>query len=573
MRGHFRNWVQAPTAAPAKRRRLFPVASAIIALCLLTSPYAQESLPDNHPKYRTADKVFDDLVRAIGDGRTRPTLRLLPRDSRDHMQVAWFVSQHNEVTVEERVYDLFASSGPDSLDALAWLLGHELAHRYMNHGWVTDFGNGVADLQVGQTLQELRQQMSKLVEIETQADYFGSLFGHIAGYDALGAAPQALARIYREYELGEDVPGYPILSDRQEIAHRAREELSELVSVFEAGNGLLMVQQFEEAARCFDFIARTFPSREILNNAGVSRALAAIQRFEQGALRFAYPFELDAATRLRVGLKASDAVPGDFDTAQRRDRLLADAQDAFERARKRDPAYAPAYVNLACVADLRGAYDDALYWANKAVRVAGEAGETESAANARIARGIARAHAEPANREAAAEDFEKAKEGARPLALLNLKALAGANAAPAPPARAPEPRASAQAERIGGLTARDYAAIVDAPDAVVELPPDAGFPSEFTIYSRETESWQGLVINTGHSTVELLSTRVGYAEKSARGVACGELLAKVTSAYGAAEYTISGRQGTHHVYTQPRIVFRTDAADRVEGWSLYRIKE
>ena len=55
-----------------------------------------------------------------------------------------------------------------------------------------DFGNRLADLSVGKQLQHLRHQKSKLVEIETEADYFGGIAGHIAGYNSLKAAPEAL---------------------------------------------------------------------------------------------------------------------------------------------------------------------------------------------------------------------------------------------------------------------------------------------------------------------------------------------------------------------------------------------
>ena len=78
-------------------------------------------------------------------------------------------------------HDLCRAQGPDSLAALAALLGHELAHYYEDHGWIGDFGNGFADLEVAQSLKRQKRSPEKVVEIETQADYFGGFYGYVAG--------------------------------------------------------------------------------------------------------------------------------------------------------------------------------------------------------------------------------------------------------------------------------------------------------------------------------------------------------------------------------------------------------
>jgi tetratricopeptide (TPR) repeat protein len=545
-----------------------PIAAIAVAVLLQGSAlWGQDGLARTHPKYRTAARVLDDLTRAIGDGRTKPTLRVLPTHVRERMQVAWYVPHYNEITIEERIYDAFASIGTDSLEALAWLLGHELAHCYANHGWVTDYGNGVADLDVGRTLEDLHRQMGRIVEMETEADYYGGLFGHVAGYDALGAAPQALAAMYHEYGFDAKLAGYPQLEERQEIARRAHDGLRRLLPAFDAGNSLLLVREYGDAARCFDFVARTLPSREILNNAGVARALAAIALFDRGELRYAYPIEFDAVTRLRIGTKASEDQPFGDDGGRRE--LLTSAREAFEMARVRDPEYAPSLVNLACVADLLGEHEDAVYWAGKAIRLAHERGETVSLAHALIARGIARARAAPADTTAARQDFESAAAGAAGLAAANLQALAGTAVDAIRPVKT---RAPAKVERIADLSDRDYGAIMEAPDEVMEVPTASPIGSEITVYTRRTAQWSGLVIDTGHSTVSVLSTPDDYARASGRGVRRGQPVARVREAYGVAAYTMGAHRGTYHVYEEPRIVFYENATGHVAGWRLFRIK-
>ena len=404
------------------KRNLILLILFILSTLSIAPIQAQDTLPINHPKYQTAKTIFDDLIRAIGDGRTKPILHLLPAGGRSRMQVAWFRPDANTVTLEERAYDLCRAQGPDSLAALAALLGHELAHYYEDHGWIGDFGNGFADLEVAQTLKRQKRSPEKVVEIETQADYFGGFYGYVAGYNTLGVTPALLTHIYQDYELGDDLAGYPVLAERQAIARRSEEKLRRLIPVFEAGNRLLLLKKYSGAARCFDFIGRNFRSREILNNAGAARALEALDLFPADALRFAYPFEVDAETRLSQGGQQYRSGL-DENVRQRRERLLEEAKSLFEQAGARDPGYATAHVNLACVAELTGAGQEALARAQEAVDLAQSSDEAPSLASALIIRGIARVRA--GDEQGARADFKTAQSGRPALARLNQAVLDG----------------------------------------------------------------------------------------------------------------------------------------------------
>lgn len=543
---------------------------ALLLLCLASPTHAQQFLPKNHPKYQTALKVFDDLIRVVSDGRTRPALQLLARGTTSRMRVAWFNPEQNSLTLEEQTYDLCASLGPDSLDALAALLGHELAHYYKDHGWVGDFGNGFANLEVGQTLRQLKGDLTKMVELETEADYFGWFSGYIAGYKTLDIAPEVLKKIYAEYRLGDKIPGYPSLSERQEIARHAADKLHQLVPVFEAGHRLLLVKQYEEAARCFDHLARTFPSRELLNNAGLARALEALSLFPEGQLRFAYPLELDAATRLRGGKKAAE-----YDLTEpreeRRSRLLEEAKELFEAARSKDPGYAPAYINLACIAELQDEFGEALFFAEKAVQLARRNHEALSLANALIARGIARACSNPPAEETARQDFEEARAGNPSLALFDLNALGQRSAGPGSAGREKEP--PSQREQLDGLSTQEYDLILEAPDVIAGVPAASRSQPAIDINAKQIASWSGLVIDTGYRTLIFLETRRGYEGASERGIRIGSTMAQVTEAYGQPAALVPGRQVTYHVYERARIIFQAGADSRVQGWMIYNVEE
>lgn len=239
--------------------------------------WAQDFLPQSHPKYVTVRKVYTRLVHAFGDGRPSPKLRLVSTSAPSSNIIAWYDHIENTLTLEERAYDLCRLQQADSLHALATILSHEMAHYYKDHHWGSYFGNDFADLDVGMDVKSLQYNRQKRLELEAEADFFGGFAGFLAGYNTLGVSANILQSIYKVYQLDKADAAYASLAERMEIARRSQKKLETLVPVFEAGTSLLLVGRYEEAARCFDYVAHRFPSREILNNAGVARALDAIR--------------------------------------------------------------------------------------------------------------------------------------------------------------------------------------------------------------------------------------------------------------------------------------------------------
>ena len=541
-----------------------------MSLAGTTAGYSESPHDAARAKYETAKAVFDDLVHAIGDGRAKPRLRLIPTGGGGEMRAVWFDFATNSVMLEERAYDALAAMGPGAVDALSFVLGHELAHYYKDHRWAGDFGNEVRDLVVGRTLRGLSGSKKKSIEVESEADYFGGFYGNSAGYGSLDAAAEALERIYEEYELDQVGGDHPSLADRRVMLRRSAEKLARLIPAFEAGNQLLLIGQYEEAGRCFDYVARTFPSREILNNAGVSRALEALLLFEPESLPFAYPLELDVETRLGGRTKAAEYYDFEETGEERRRRFLEEARRSLELAAGRDPEYATARINLACVADMQGEHEEAVMLARKAFKIAGESGDTVSQASALIARGIARARGDSPDRAAAMGDFEKAKSGNLPLALMNLAALSsGSGGSGGEGAKEQRVR---RREKVDGLEAREYDDTIDQPDEIVTIPATGDDGVEISIYSRGGTASRSLVIDTGYSTISFRSSLDGHAGESAMGVKAGTTLAQLAAAYGRSSGLLASRRGTFHIYRDSQIVFRTDEADVVEAWMVYSVE-
>ena len=333
---------------------------------------------------------------------------------------------------------------------------------------------------------------------------------------------------------------------------------------------MLLLKKYQEAARCFDYTARLFPSREILNNAGIARALEAVDLVAEDRWRFAYPFEMDAKSRLWNGRKAEDHYDA-YDLEEPReeiDRLLQEAREWLEKARQKDPNYATTYINLACVADLQEEYGEALSFADKAVKIARRMDEKVSLAHALIARGIARSHKTPLDEEGFVQDFEAARHGNEALATLNLSLCNSGKGLSV----STEEKHASLIEKIGSLHASDGDDIMHAADAVALLPPVDTFQTT-RIYAKHAKGWSGLAVAMGHSTLFLLQTQQGYTRKTARGIEIGCDMAQVVRAYGAPAYLVSGRQGVYHVYRLNQIIFHSDAENKVKGWMIFRMEE
>ena len=125
--------------------------SVLFFLCLLmwAAPSRGETfLPGSHPKDKATQEIFHRLVGAIGDIRTPPDIRMVAGKA-SHFDVALYSPSRRAIYVEEEFYDLANTVMPQNLpQALALILGHELAHFYRNHAWAEDFNRAFSERQV-----------------------------------------------------------------------------------------------------------------------------------------------------------------------------------------------------------------------------------------------------------------------------------------------------------------------------------------------------------------------------------------------------------------------------------------
>ncbi|MCB9235202.1 MAG: metalloendopeptidase [Bacteroidia bacterium] len=544
--------------------RLSLICFVSLGLLFPRSAFAYSKKQEDRAKL--CKEIYQKIARTIQDSRKAPTFNFLYTEY-EPVYNAYYDPSNHTINLEEGIYDLADDFGDDSINVLALVLGHELAHFYKDHGWGMAFGTANDNLEISEKIYDLEITAEMRTKMETEADFFGGLFGYLAGYNTLEVGKKFYTKLYDEADLPAHLPGYPDKGDREGIAANSQRMLKELIPVFEAGNYLTVINHFEEASSCYDEVIKTFPSRELYNNSGVCLALEAIPLFEPKDLRFFYPLGLDLSTRLdQGGTKGMTETP-----EEKRERLMGDARQMLETAVKVDKDYAAGYVNLSLVMSLNNEPELALGYAGKGLKFAEADKNKFLAANAHIARGIA--HALSEEEDEATEEFTAAKAGNKNAAEINLAALSNpAGRSPyALSGQASGEKTSAVEETIEDADPSLLEVILDDP-TVTEIVRQNDDRPRIKVYGQSDEAYRAVMVKTygvPRTSIGFLATQPDYAGKSARGIAIGAGMAQVKAAYGTPARECTGIRERFLVYEKARIIFMLDWEDKVTGWILY----
>ncbi len=492
-------------------------------------------------KLAVAQKVFDDLIRARGDfSMQKPSLVMNKKDA----SIACFVPKLVQVILDERAYDVCTTFGKDSLNALASILAHELIHYYEKHDWSRNFVLHNSNLETARQLENLEEGIKQ----ETEADESGGFLAFSVGYNTYGIMPDYLRKVYKAYELPDDLPGYPSLTERLAIAESAMSRLQELQIVFETANLLTILGNYAEAATYHARILKTYQSREIYNNAGVNAALAGLALFNPGEMPFVLPLELDPKSRL-ISLKNND-----LEKEARRNTLLRLALEQFERAVLLDENYPPAYLNKACAHALLGEWDDADFCIRKGKK---KSPSLQITSDFLVLEGVMAALQKDSL--GALKRWEQAQKQGNTWAKVNIESLQNdsrhtANAVI--PAKGLE---EIEQYRLADFLAKPQ------PERTVEV--------ESKIYCGFSQLPQSrLLIHYVNKKDYVLvqETQPNYTGLTLRGIGLGAGQDKVLEAYGNAPRSIAVLGGSVWVYPEANVFFRFSPQSKVESWGVYR---
>lgn len=311
----------------------------LLLLCLFsTTNFANsETIEDQI----IAEAILGKLFNAYGNFiyPIPPKIEIVNEKKR----VAAFIAdkKSGRIIIEQAAIEVCRSFGKDYESALAFIIGHELGHffdRTNNKGFATNY------LKWTHTQKE-----------EEKADIWGVFCSYLAEYRTVSIVPNLIEALYEEYNLMEkkdELYGYPSFKVRKEVAQNVRQQVEELIHIFDMANLLSTMGKHELAASSYKYILQFYQGREIYNNLGVNYALEAMNFTTKNVDRYLYPFEIDTNTRI----KKPKLDRGGEDLTEKeqayRMKMLEQAKKYLEIAGKMDYNYLSDDINMMGVLNL-----------------------------------------------------------------------------------------------------------------------------------------------------------------------------------------------------------------------------
>lgn len=317
--------------------------------------------------YRTklTQEVFNNLVQAFANGKGAPDLRIIPLHDQQVIAEYSTLKGIPVIQIDQKLINICFSLGKDSLNALAFILAHELSHYYKDDNWCMDYA-GFKYKTNPAFAKEIKSGEKINLGKEIIADKEGILYATIAGFSPFNIFKTLIDSIYLKYNLKSNLQGYPSKEDRIGINIFAQKEARTWLEIFNSSLLLISNCKYQAAIDKLNALTKKFPSREVYNNLGIAKTRKALMlnpknldeiKFPE---KFKYPLEVDINSRL-----IQNNTRGINDSSNEYEKLLSDAQKCFQEAIRIDSKYFAGYINLACVYDLLGNYSAAIGEINK----------------------------------------------------------------------------------------------------------------------------------------------------------------------------------------------------------------
>lgn len=302
---------------------------------------------------KTIKEIFNKIVLAYGSPKSAP--QLIFSEKTISTPAIYFASPNARIVVDPNFFEICKSIQGYERDAMAIVLSHELAHYYNDHTFCSDFAFAIRNDETDLSSKLKQLSKSEKIALETEADLNGLFYATSAGYNPFAIYRELLNKIYSNYNLNEEVEGYPSKSERITIHSKAQEKIAQLYIVFQQGINGGVSGNYDMAIEKFNILNRHFPSRENYNNIGVYYTYKALSIYPisrvayQNPERFSYPLQVEKESRLVLKARTRS---NDSETQETIKEALLNAQKAFEKSIALDPIYYNSYINLACVYDL-----------------------------------------------------------------------------------------------------------------------------------------------------------------------------------------------------------------------------
>ena len=268
-------------------------------------------------------------------------------------EVATYVADgiDRKIVLGVNFIQLTRNFGKDSCNALAHVLGHELAHVILRQNDLMTTGSGYASVEFNKKIKEVKNMFQDSL-FERQADEFAAFYAHIAGYKTTGLGVLLLDSIYQRFHLTDaKLKRYPKLVERKEIVQFSERKMNTLRQFYDASILCAISKNYEMSeALNMAIILENFPSREIHNNIGVSLLMRGIDLLDTLEFPYQFPVAFDVNTRLNGS--TTRAISNDAET------YLKEAIERFTKATSCSPNYYLAWLNIAIANFILGNEDE-----------------------------------------------------------------------------------------------------------------------------------------------------------------------------------------------------------------------
>lgn len=260
--------------------------SFFIFLCFNSQLFAQAKLPHTDTAYIHTKTILENLIRATGN--IYPTISLEMIDRKE--KIAGCFANDKLIEIEVGTYYTCMKMPAEKREAaLAFILGHELAHIYHHHGDDRNFAKCV-----GTTYYQSVEDTTIKDTVEAQADEFGFFYARTAGYSTTGIEEELFTSLYNYLGNPNIVPPK---KGRILMAERNSRRIQSYIDLFRVAEKLMIAHSYANAATIYHYISTRLPCPEIYLNTAVAEVLYAKSIQNDSLLSYTFPMLFDTESQ------------------------------------------------------------------------------------------------------------------------------------------------------------------------------------------------------------------------------------------------------------------------------------
>ena len=156
-------------------------------------------------------KVHNDIFQSMTNGKLAKPKLVVTTDS---TKIIFYTPDFNTITLSEKFIRVMRSFKADSMNAVAHILGHELAHVILQQGDFLKIGSGYADDGFNEKVRKYGGELKDSLGLfERQADEQSIFYAHISGYQTTHVGKRVLEAIYTSFYLKIQIRSIYLISN------------------------------------------------------------------------------------------------------------------------------------------------------------------------------------------------------------------------------------------------------------------------------------------------------------------------------------------------------------------------